>query len=267
MGSAATVKWNGYTSYLIDGVKEVGSVIPRASYGSKEMARFLPLFVTYLKLKFGIALKVIKVAERDGNGGGTSARTHFGGWGIDLRSWNLNAKQREVVIREAARFGLILHYRTKAQGFDPHMHGMLWVSYSTPCSYQIDATREGRNGLAKRGKDAEADVRPVSSWRSFEASTAELASEVRALQGPKKNELERLLDTMTVDELAAKLAPKIWDHIAIPKHKQAWGQTMRNLIPLTAHRSEALLGEVSKLRDELQELRGLVVGLRGELVK
>ena len=135
------------------------------AFGSREMSVWLPLFVEYMRVVHGITLVIIKVAEtREGSG---SARTHYGGWAVDFRSWNLATAQREKVIREAARFGLILHYRTTDQGFEPHLHGMLNVGRWTPCSYQIDATRNGRDGLARNGTDREKSIRPPSAWGTY----------------------------------------------------------------------------------------------------
>lgn len=60
--------------------------------------------------------------------------------------------------------------RTKAQGFTPHLHGVLTgCPHNGPARYQIDAVRAGFNGLGRGGRGAADDgPRPLSGrdWRA-----------------------------------------------------------------------------------------------------
>ena len=106
--------------------------------------------------RLGFKFTIVQGSYRAGAGAKASAGTHDGGGVIDLRTWNLPAgitPQRAVrVLREC---GLIAWYRTKAQGFDPHIHA---IDYGNPAlSYsaqqQVAQWEAGLNGLASRGRD------------------------------------------------------------------------------------------------------------------
>ena len=158
------------TLHRIDGVKLSTG---KQAYGSREMAVLLPLFVTYMRVKHKITVIVIKVA--DASVSAVSAKTHVGGYAVDVRTWSLTPTQRRILLAEATRFGLPLYLRTKAQGFDPHGHGMLNLGAKTNCSYQIDAMRRGRDGLARNGADADAKYRPSQAdWLRWDKAVTAL---------------------------------------------------------------------------------------------
>jgi len=85
-----------------------------------------------------------------------SADTHAGGGSADFRSWNLTRKEIDAVVRYArAQLGLVAWYRTKAQGFDPHIHAIDAgnPTLSAGAARQVTAFHNGRNGLASNGPD------------------------------------------------------------------------------------------------------------------
>lgn len=191
---------DAYTTFKIPGVKLASG---RDAYGSREMTVWLPLFIRYMRQRHGISLVVIKV--RDVEATAASASTHLGGWAVDFRSWNLTASERSKVIYEATRLGLPIHYRIKSQGFDPHLHGMLNVGYWTPCKYQIDATKVGQSGLARKGADLDSKHRPpIHEWKNYKqgVETMRLALNLTT----KKDE------DMPLTEADAKLvASHVWN--------------------------------------------------------
>lgn len=85
-----------------------------------------------------------------------SAGIHKGGGTVDLRTWNLTSTEVKRVVRYArATLGLVAWYRTKRQGFDPHIHA---VDAGNPtlaqgAKNQVASFRRGRNGLANNGPD------------------------------------------------------------------------------------------------------------------
>lgn len=100
-----------------------------------------------------------------------SGNTHEGGGSVDFRTWNLTVKERLAVIKYArTALGIWLWYRTKAQGFDPHMHG---VDDGNPtlapaAKSQVMQARQGLNGLKNRraddGRPRRVSVKPFK-WR------------------------------------------------------------------------------------------------------
>lgn len=174
------------------------SVVNDYPYAPPIMAHWLAEFITYMTENHGIRLVIIKVAEPPRKTyNGVSGSTHRDGYAVDIRSWNLTPTQRNKVIREAGRLGLILHYRTKKQGFDPHLHGMLNIDAWTYSKYQITATARGFSGLGKNGlgsRDNQASLRP-----SLPYPTAQTGLQI--MRASHRTELERLLDSMNVTDL------------------------------------------------------------------
>lgn len=172
------------TLHRIDGVKlSVG----KQAYGSREMAAWLPVFIRFMREVHGIRLTIIKVADLTSSP--VSADTHLRGYAVDERTWSLTAAQRRLVVLESTRYGRPTHLRVKSQGFDPHAHSMLDVGYKTPCSYQLDRTRQGRDGLARNGVDLDRASRPPQSeWLDWRAG---IAAMLRVLDPPKVSEIPR----------------------------------------------------------------------------
>lgn len=163
--------------HRIDGIKLANG---KQAYGSYEMSLWLPTFTRYMKEIHKINLVWIKVADLSPTA--ASAATHVGGYAGDSRTWNLTAKQQQLVVEEGTRFGYPNHRRVRSQGFDPHNHGMLDVGYRTNCSYQITATKMGRDGLARNREDLDKAYRPAQPWMDWKEG---LEAMLRILEPPK----------------------------------------------------------------------------------
>ena len=106
--------------------------------------------------RLGVRFTIVQGSWRAGQGAVASAGTHDRGGVVDLRTWDLPAHLSMTrVLTELRRAGLIAWYRTKAQGFDPHIHA---VDNGNPdlasgAAAQVRAWANGLNGLASGGPD------------------------------------------------------------------------------------------------------------------
>lgn len=84
-----------------------------------------------------------------------SAATHAGLGVFDIRSWNLTARQRDRVVLYFRKLGAVAWYRSRAQGFEPHLHVVMDYDRSAHLSAQKQAEdyHNGKNGLANGGRD------------------------------------------------------------------------------------------------------------------
>ena len=118
--------------------------------------------------ELGAPLTVVQGSYRAGSGAAASAATHDGGGVVDIRTWDLPARGLNVgdVVRELREVGFAAWYRTKAQGFDPHIHAVAIgdKQLHPSAAAQVTAYRKGRNGLASNGPDDG----PKVSFRTWE---------------------------------------------------------------------------------------------------
>ena len=178
----------------------------KQAYGSPEMARWLPVFIRFQRVVRGVVVVVIKVADLTATA--ASSTTHLLGFAADKRSWNMTAAERDQMIEDATRYGMPEHYRIKAQGFEPHVHGMLSVGFTTPCSYQIVATQKGRDGLAKNGPDLDKAHRPPQSqWLGYAAGITAMNARINAVLNPQEE------DMPLTEADAALVARKVWSQM------------------------------------------------------
>jgi len=116
-------------------------------------------------------LTVVQGSYRNGSGAVASAGTHDGGGVIDLRTWDLPAKGLSVleVLTALRRVGFAAWYRSKAQGFDPHIHAVaIGDRHLHPsAAAQVEQYRRGLNGLANQGRDDGPQVR-VRTWEKYQ---------------------------------------------------------------------------------------------------
>jgi hypothetical protein len=84
-----------------------------------------------------------------------SSRTHDAGGVMDLRVWDQTSSQVLQLLTELRRIGFAAWLRTKAQGFDPHIHAVAIgdEELSDQAADQVDAYSRGKNGLAGDGPD------------------------------------------------------------------------------------------------------------------
>lgn len=100
-------------------------------------------------------LTIVQGSYMGKGGASASANTHKGGGVIDIRTWDLASVCPRQAVEVLRRAGFVAWYRTKAQGFDPHIHA---IDYGNPnldpsAQRQVDAWAKGLNGLASGGKD------------------------------------------------------------------------------------------------------------------
>ena len=122
---------------------------------------WLPIFEAEL-LRRGVIRWNIDIAQLIG-GAPASGGTHSTGGAFDV--W-----QRDTVTVQVAReMGAAAWSRTRAQGFDPHTHGVLnGCPHNSPARYQIAALAAGYNGLGKGGrggKDSGPMPRKLRTWQ------------------------------------------------------------------------------------------------------
>lgn len=122
---------------------------------------WLPVFEAEL-LRRGVIKRSIDVAQLIG-GAKASGGTHSTGGAFDV--WQRDA----VTIKVAREMGAATWARTRAQGFDPHAHGVLnGCPHNKPARYQIAALLLGRNGLGwkgLKGRDDGPAPRKLRTWQ------------------------------------------------------------------------------------------------------
>lgn len=126
------------------------------------LVRWLPVFEAEL-LRRGVIKHNIDIAQLIG-GAAVSGGTHTKGGAFDI--W----QHDKITIYVARQMGADADWsRTRAQGFDPHSHGVLrGCPHNTPARYQITAVDDGYNGLGYAGRGGRDDgPRPLSerTWQ------------------------------------------------------------------------------------------------------
>lgn len=244
----------------------------RQAYGSPQMAEWLPIFTQYMWVVHGIRLTWIKVDDPTSTG--ASASTHNGGYAADRRTWSLDLADNRIVLYEATKYGCPEYLRTEAQGFEPHGHSMLDVGYKTPCSYQITAMRNGRDGLARNRVDPDATRRPPKSqWLGYRAGITAMRAAIAAANKTIAQE-----DDMPItDADAAKIALKVWQMQLTAGGKKIALQALAESNVKDTAQSAALVsigGQLSALArqvgapvDERALAATIVAGLTGKITE
>lgn len=242
----------------------------RQAYGSPQMAEWLPVFTQYMWVVHGIRLTWIKI--NDPSSGGVSSTSHQGGFAADRRTWSLDLADNRRVLYEATKHGCPEYLRTEAQGFEPHGHSMLDVGYKTPCSYQITAMRNGRDGLARNRVDPDATRRPPKSqWLGYRAGITAMRAAIAAANKTIAQE-----DDMPItDADAAKIALKVWQMQLTAGGKKIALQALAESNVKDTAQSAALVsigGQLSALAkqvgapiDEKALASTIIAGLTGKL--
>lgn len=127
------------------------------------LATWLPAYEAELQRR-GTLTGPLKIYQLIG-GAAASGGTHRTGGAFDIS--DLVGEEDVAVARQMGADATWA--RTKAQGFMPHLHGVLTgCPHNEPARYQIDAVRLGLNGLGRNGHDAKDDgPRPLSgrTWQ------------------------------------------------------------------------------------------------------
>lgn len=155
--------------------------------------------------RLGRTLTIVQGSYRGGQGAAASAGTHDGGGVIDIRTWDQPDPQQMVrVLREC---GFIAWYRTRAQGFDPHIHA---IDYGNPAlspsaAHQVREWEAGRNGLASRGLD---DGPRVTIPKRAPRATPNITTFLSATDRPARRQAARRVAKF--GKPAAKAAARSW---------------------------------------------------------
>jgi hypothetical protein len=105
--------------------------------------------------KINRRLVVVQGSYMAGTGAKKSAKTHNGGGVVDIRTRDQTVSQVKETVLELRKIGFAAWRRTKAQGFDDHIHA---VAIGDPeldpsAVRQVKAYQNGKNGLKSGGKD------------------------------------------------------------------------------------------------------------------
>ena len=167
------------------------------AYACQHVAAWWPLFKAIVKQDLNLDLEIIQAL----GSASTSAGTHGPpGTALDLRSWKFTQAQTLALVARARKYGAPATWlRTKAQGFDPHVHLVLDCPCISPADYQITAVKQGYNGLGSGGRGG-TDTHPKTDvWRTHAQGIALMEADM-ALSAADKTWLEGLVTRATDPE-------------------------------------------------------------------
>lgn len=149
-----------------------------------------------------ISLKVVQAK----GGASASAGTHSDGWAVDLQSWHLTSAQISAVVAISRAYGGVAWYRTKSQGFDPHIHiaidsgGTPW----TACQYQVAAAHQGYSGLGRGGRGSR-DTHPAPSggWVTARQGMSLMQNAINKAKERENPFMAAKLDQTVLNQIAA----------------------------------------------------------------
>ena len=125
------------------------------------MAQWWPVFTALVKQRFGVSLEILQAAGSYSKSGAT----HVEGTSVDWRTWRFTPAVVNGIVALAREMGArATWYRTKAQGFDPHVHMALDCPCRSGADYQTAAVDAGYNGLGAGGRKGK-DTHPAPSTR------------------------------------------------------------------------------------------------------
>ena len=161
------------------------------------MAQWWPVFTRLVKDRFGVSLEILQAAGSYSKSGAT----HVEGTSIDWRTWRFTLAVVNGIVALAREMGArATWYRTKAQGFDPHVHMALDCPCRSGADYQTAAVDAGYNGLGARGRGGK-DTHPApSTRRDYKAGIAwatkqlgSASSKPKPTTNPTKSEEDELM--------------------------------------------------------------------------
>ena len=147
------------------------------------MAQWWPVFTALVKDRFGVSLEILQAAGSYSKSGAT----HVEGTSIDWRTWRFTPAVVNGIVALAREMGArTTWYRTKAQGFDPHVHMALDCPCRSGADYQTAAVDAGYNGLGARGRGGK-DTHPApSTRRDYKAGIAWATKQLRSASSKPK---------------------------------------------------------------------------------
>ena len=172
------------------------------------MAQWWPVFTALVKQRFGVSLEILQAAGSYSKSGAT----HVEGTSVDWRTWRFTLAVVNGIVALAREMGArATWYRTKAQGFDPHVHMALDCPCRSGADYQTAAVDAGYNGLGAGGRKGK-DTHPApSTRRDYKAGIAwanqqlgSASSRPKPTANPTKSEEDELmaLSKETLNQIA-----------------------------------------------------------------
>ncbi|HJE52290.1 MAG TPA: hypothetical protein K8V15_10035, partial [Tessaracoccus flavescens] len=205
--------------------------------------------------------------------GSLSAGTHADGWAVDIRTWRFSQATVDKLVALARRCGAsATWYRTKDQGFDPHIHLVVDSgTLRTAASYQTAAVRAGYNGLGAGGRRGQ-DTHPAPSpWRTGAQGIDYMEETLMALSADDKAWLMRQLGvvpsavwsaTWGTDTAGARLARAAEAGPATRPLTYGDRQvSLREVLGQTSAQVAALSGQIAGLTTALGQIAGGTVDL------
>lgn len=116
--------------------------------------------------------KRLRVTQGSYSYGSLSAGTHGGPGAVDLAVDGLSTSEIHRLTKIMRQCGFAAWYRTYADRFSPHIHGIRCGTYGLPrgAASQVEAFKRGRNGLSNNAPDRQAwlNVKPTT-WQGYNA--------------------------------------------------------------------------------------------------
>ena len=221
------------------------------------MAQWWPVFTALVKQRFGVSLEILQAAGSYSRSGAT----HVEGTSVDWRTWRFTPAVVNGIVALAREMGArATWYRTKAQGFDPHVHMALDCPCRSGADYQTAAVDAGYNGLGARGRGGK-DTHPApSTRRDYKAGIAwatkqlgSASSKPKPTTNPNKSEEDELM------ALSKDTLKQITD-ATLGVNVTANGKSA----PLVQHMAEAFVADKAQSA-KLAELDGKISALSKQL--
>lgn len=198
------------------------------------LAEWLPVYEAELQ-RLGVLTGPLRIYQLIGNAS-ASANTHRDGGAFDITDL-----VGDLDVWIARQMGADATWaRTAAQGFTPHLHGVLTgCPHNAPARYQIDAVRSNGNGLGSGGLGGVDDgPRPLSgrTWRQG----IEWAKQRQEDDMPTPEETRKIVREeidRAVPEIAEKVAKAVLNADVISRLDVSVREALRDVVDKSAHRA------------------------------
>ena len=223
------------------------------------MAQWWPVFTALVKQRFGVSLEILQAAGSYSKSGAT----HVEGASVDWRTWRFTPAVVNGIVALAREMGArATWYRTKAQGFDPHVHMALDCPCRSGADYQTAAVDAGYNGLGARGRGGK-DTHPApSTRRDYKAGIAwatkqlgSASSKPKPTTNPTKSEEDELMALSK--ETLTQIATAVLTVPVTANGKRA---------ALVQHMADGFVDDEAQSK-KLAELDGKIAALAQQLAK
>lgn len=225
------------------------------------MAQWWPVFTALVKDRFDVSLEILQAAGSYSKSGAT----HVEGTSVDWRTWRFTLAVVNGIVALAREMGArATWYRTKAQGFDPHVHMALDCPCRSGADYQTAAVDAGYNGLGKNGRGGK-DTHPApSTRRDYKAGIAWANQQLGSASSKPKPTNTNTTNQSEEDELMAlnKDTLKQITDATLGVNVTANGKSA----PLVQHMAEAFVADKAQSA-KLAELDGKIAALAQQVAK